>query len=227
MTRVRIGAMMLVTGAVAAGPPIAGAQEVERPRIGIAAGADVHGATGSTNVWLVQASAQWRLRSSGLGLRAELSYLERGREHQSVLAIPLGPSPCSQPAIDCFPQLDLGVKVRGIGAMVSGTFEFMRGASVRPYVVSGVGVLATRTRTDVEGGFPACPACDFAARPLSLIGVIETSQSATSMILNGGAGILFDIGRAQLFTELRYQLADQPTIRGLSGIAPLTLGIRF
>jgi hypothetical protein len=226
MTRAWFGAMMLAIGTVAMGPATVCAQGVERPLIGIAAGADLHGATGSPNVWLVQASAQWRQRASGLGLRAELSYLERGREHRSVLAIPLEPSPCSKPAVECFPELDLGVKVRGIGATVSGTFEFMRGASIRPYVVSGVGVLATRTRTGVEGGFPPCEVCNLVAPPPPL-SPFRSSQSTTSMILNGGAGIVFDVGRAQLFTELRYQLADEATIRGLSGIAPLTLGIRF
>lgn len=220
MTRAWFGAMMLVVGVVATSPMVAGAQGVERPLIGIAAGADLHGATGSPNVWLVQASAQWRQRTSGLGFRAELSYLERGRERETLLLA----LPCPFPGC---PPLEVMSRIRGVSAMLSGTFELLRSAPVRPYVLSGVGVLTTRTSIDVNGGIPPCPECAFAARPARPSGLVTPSQSTTSVILNGGAGILFDVGRAQLFTELRYQLADEPTIRGLSGIAPLTLGIRF
>jgi len=223
MSRALIGTVLLTLGALAASRPV-GAQSATRPLVGIAAGADIQSAGGPPTVWLAQGSVQWRERASGLGVRAELSYIERGREENRFYPV-LPTLPCASPG--CPPSLSLSEQVRGVSAMLSGAYEFLHRAPVRPYVISGIGVLTTRTRVESRSLPTPCLACRAPYADIALPGVDASSYSSTALVLNGGAGVVVDVARVQLFTELRYQLADQPSIRGLSGIAPLTLGIRF
>jgi hypothetical protein len=212
-------ALLVLVGAVLTVPPTAAAQGVERPLIGIAGGGDIRAS--SPNIWLAQVSAQWRARASGLGVRAELSYIERGRENQSFYP-PDAFYPCPFPG--CSGPTVISQRTRGIGASVNGTYEFLHDASVRPYVISGIGLLATRLRLDVTHTPTPCPAC--AANTAPALGSSKSDEHLAAT-LNGGAGIVFDLGRAHVFTELRYQLTDARSERTLSPLLPLTLGVGF
>lgn len=222
MHRSLIVARLVLLGAVLIAPRIVAAQRVERPLIGIAGGGDIR--AGSPSIWLAQLSAQWRVRESGLGVRMELSYIERGREHQSYYP-PIALDPCPFPG--CAGPMEISQRTRGIGASVSGTYELLRESSVRPYVISGIGLLATRTRIAISGPPPPCIACALPASSTVLTRGSNLSDEHLAATLNGGAGIVFDIGPAHLFTELRYQLSDGESERTLSRLLPLTLGVRF
>ena len=201
--------------------------DLDRPRLGLSAGADMRGANGAGTLWLAQASAQWSTALRGLGVRAELLY--GGRRAEGSEIYPIIDVPC--PIEGCVnPSLSLATRVRAFGAGVSGTYDFLRDAKVRPYLISGIGFLITERRTTTAAFYPPCAYC-MLGRPLPqttrLAMRSDVSNSTTAMALNGGAGVVLDVGRLQLYTELRYMLNDDRQPAGISGIIPLTVGVRF
>lgn len=222
MRRTLIQAALVLLGGTLVASPHIGAQQVERPLIGVAGGGDIR--TASPNIWIAQASAQWRERASGLGVRAELSYIERGRDRASFYP-PMIAAPCPFPG--CTGPTQVSRRSHGIGASIDGTYEFVHEASVRPYVISGIGLLATQMRTVIASPPPPCPACLVGGTRSATTLESGESDERLAATLNGGAGVVFDVGWAHLFTELRYQLSEGRDELALTRLLPLTFGVRF
>ena len=232
------GAILALAGA----PMGAGAQQLDRPRFTAAGGLDLRRA-GDDPTALAQVGLQWQKATSALGGRVEVLYARRVVEYGTEAIFGLGRFGVDRglPALDtlAFPlPLPFGVALRSelqsLGVLPNGSYEFARGTQVRPYLVSGVGIAQTWRRLETRfscdplfDGVPGAP-CPPVFGGISF----GRSRTALAMALTAGAGLTFDLGRLQLFGELRYYLTDEggagaAPSNALSGAVPVTVGVRF
>jgi hypothetical protein len=172
-------------------------EDPNRPLIGIGGGFDTRNVDDDDVRYVVQGSVDFGGRKSGLGIRPEVIYTWRDSDMNAVNG------------------LTFSQRSRSFGVNVNATYRFGHSESVRPYLLSGIGVFSTRS----TGGAVAP-----GGQVLPQVG----SGSNVALGLNGGAGLEFRIAALRLFAEYRYFLADPSTGGGsFSGMLPLTVGIRF
>ena len=199
----------MAVGLLVAATSSAGAQWAASPRFGIAGGVDARDRDNAGTMYLGVASAQWRQARSGFGARAELLYARRISDSDD------GCEECN----DFVTEVD----VEAIGLMAAATYELMRGSAIRPYLLSGLGAIRTKTEITVEVPCDPGPCGPTVPQPPP----IQLDDSEVALSLNAGAGIAIDVGRATVTVEVRYLLTDPARLGSVSGIVPVMLGIRF
>jgi hypothetical protein len=172
-------------------------EDPNRPLVGIGGGFDTRNVDDDDVRYVLQGSVDFGGRRSGLGVRPEVIYTWR----DSDLNVASGAT--------------LSQRSRSFGVNLNATYRFGHSESVRPYLLSGIGVFSTRsTGGGVTPGGQVIPQVG--------------SGSDVALGLNGGAGLEFRIAALRLFTEYRYFLADPGVGSGsFSGMLPITAGIRF
>lgn len=194
-----------------------------RTTVGLGGGADIR-RFADVNRYFGNASVDFRSRS-GIGLRPEVVYAWSDRQ---TLALPLYVSTCptcsAVPPIATTTQpLQLRTRSQMLGVDVNGTYTFLRGSMVRPYMLAGVGVLSTReTRPTVASSVPLPTFPTY-----SQVTYATTSTDHVDLGLNAGSGLEFGRGPLRLYVEFRYLLNDTPSTQGFSGALPITAGLRF
>jgi hypothetical protein len=195
-------------------PPTAGDGGLpgSRPRLRVGGGIDAR-SLGP----LGQLGVEWAQRGARPALRAELSAV-RARASLGVGALT--------------PGCDVGCAARTtstrLGIGVDAKYEFLRG-TLRPYVVSGLGLHRTRVRATRNFACvgtttsPFVTACEPTGETLPFF-----SNTGVDVALHAGGGLAVMVGRTQLFGELRVQsVLDGGYGPRSGGATPLVFGVRF
>lgn len=197
------------------------ARDDTRPRVSLGGGADIR-RFDAVNRYVANLGVDFRSRS-GLGMRPEVVFGWTDRQREQLPTI-VCPSCVSFPGSLALNQtVELRSRSKMLGVNLDATYMMLRGSSVRPYLLGGVGVLSTREVVPVVA----------TAAPLSSIQGAQAityrteSHNRVNLGLNAGAGMEFGRGPVRVFTEFRYFLHDAPSARGFSGMLPITAGIRF
>jgi hypothetical protein len=194
-----------------------------RTTLGIGGGADIRRFS-DVNRYFANAHVDFRSRS-GIGVRPEVVY---GWSDRQRVSLPVYVSTCPTcsfvpPVVSGTAPLEIRTRSQLLGVNLNGTYTFLRGAMVRPYVLGGVGVLSTReTRPIVTSSVPLASTPTF-----QQVSYSTTSDDRVNLGLNAGSGLEFGRGPVRLYVEFRYFLNDQPSTQGFSGALPITAGLRF
>ena len=196
-------------------------EDPNRPLIGIGGGFDTRNVDDDDVRYVLQAGVDFAGRRSGLGIRPEVLYSWRDADR-------LGVSPACATCSAVVPYT-LSQRSRSFGVNVNATYRFGGSESVRPYLLSGIGVFSTRHSAN---GIQTVSASSFAppnGSPAQFLFIPQNvSTSDVSLGLNAGAGLEFRIAALRLFAEYRYFLTDPSGGGGtFSGMLPITAGIRF
>ncbi len=93
--------------------------------------------------------------------------------------------------------------VAGIGGVVNGVYDFAMDGPLKPYVIAGVGMIAS----SASGCGGPCPAGE------------------TKVGFGGGVGGHFDVAGQSVFAEIRYMTVQ--TTGTSTNWVPITVGIKF
>lgn len=161
----------------------------------------------------VAAGAWWQSRRTGFGTRLELAYSSE-RDAMPILVN----GGVGEQCLDCSEE----TSSHRVGVAASLSYEFRRGRSVRPYLLSGAGIHRGRTRTTLtdpssaEEGGPLAAGCSWTGASRTCTrGVVHTS-------LHGATGVAWSLGRLDLLGELRFE-----ALSGAGTFIRPTIGIRF
>lgn len=193
-----------------------------RTTFGLGGGADIR-RFADVNRYFANAHVDFHSRS-GLGVRPEVVY---AWTDQQTLNVPAYLSTCSTctvpPVVSSAGFLQFRARSQMLGVGLNGTYSFLRGSIVRPYLLAGVSVLSTReTRPVVTSAVPLATSPTFQQATYNL-----RSDDHVDIGLNAGAGLELGRGPVRAFAEFRYLLNDTPSPLGFSGALPISVGLRF
>jgi hypothetical protein len=191
-----------------------------RPRVSLGGGADIR-RFDDVNRYLATAAVDFRSRS-GLGLRPEVLFAWSDRQRELLPSV-VCPACAPNIGLPDLGPVELRSRSKMLGVALSGTYGFLRGSPIRPYVLGGVGVLSTREVTPIVSTQQALPGTPGGA----IVTYRLDTRDRVNLGLNAGGGLEFGRGPVRVFTEFRYFLNDVATPRGFSGMLPITAGLRL
>ena len=166
---------------------------------------------------IAQLGVEWQRPGSRIGARFAATYFRRSNTI----------SPLSPLDEGCVTECVLRRSAEALGLATDWKVDLARGA-VRPYLVSGVGLYATRldTRQNFE-----CTGSPFQGQSCApLAGAPRRYRfTNTDVAVSAGLGVLVPAGRASVFAELRLHHlgGGQSSVGKDYPQFPLTIGLRF
>lgn len=199
----------------------AGAQSLDRLHFGLAAGAEAE--PGRNPGLALLGSVEVSHVGSPLGVRGELLFTQTTSDQLYPAYLGGVYSPYSYPYLPTASYRD-----RRFGALLTGTYEFRRDGTVRPFLLGGAGAYFTRRTMRVAEyyyPYPPCPPEMLCITDPVVAPGYRLSNDDASVGLHAGLGTTFDVGRVQIVAQARYHLLDGDYRAGR--LIPLTIGLRF